>query len=51
MIKGWIVIAADGFEAVFKDRAAAERYAAHTHGTIHPLVIQEKPTHDPAPAA
>ena len=41
MIKAWLVIAADGFEAVFKDRAAAERYAAHTHGTLHALVLKE----------
>ena len=41
VIKAWLVIAADGFEAVFKDRAAAERYAAHTHGTLHALVLKE----------
>lgn len=43
MIRAWLVIAADGFEAVFKDRAAAERYAVNTHGTVHTLVIQETP--------
>lgn len=43
MIRAWLVIAADGFEAVFKDRAAAEKYAANTHGTLWPLVIQETP--------
>ena len=50
MIRAWLVIAADGFEAVFRDRAAAERYAANTHGTLHPLVIQETP-HGSQPVA
>lgn len=41
MTRAWLVVAADGFEAVFKDRAVAERYAANCHGTVHPLVIKE----------
>lgn len=35
----WLVIAGDGYRAVFIDHAAAEKYAANTHGTLHPLVI------------
>lgn len=36
--EAWLVIAADGFRAVFLDRAVAERYAASAHGTVHPLI-------------
>ena len=35
----WLVIAADGFRAVFIDRTAAVNYAARCHGTVHPLGI------------
>lgn len=41
MIRAWLVIASDGFEALFKDQALAIRYAANCHGTVWPLVIQE----------
>lgn len=34
----WLVIARDGFRAVFIDRAQADRYAAVTHGVVVPLV-------------
>lgn len=40
MVKAWLVVAADGFEAVFLNRTTAENYAARCHGTVHPLVIQ-----------
>ena len=33
----WLVTAADGYSAVFLDRAAAERYAARCHGIVEPL--------------
>lgn len=33
----WACVAADGFVAVFIDRASAERYAMHTHGIVVPL--------------
>lgn len=36
--EAWLVVAADGFRAVFIDRAVAERYAARCHGTVHELV-------------
>lgn len=36
--EAWLVIASDGFRAVFIDRAVAERYAVQTHGTVHALV-------------
>lgn len=35
----YLVIAADGFRAVFLERSQAEKYAAATHGTWHPLVV------------
>lgn len=41
MIRAWLVVAADGFEAVFKDRASAEKYAANTHGIVYPLIVKE----------
>lgn len=37
LIRGWEVVTKDGHSAVIKDRAAAERYAVTSHGTIHPL--------------
>ena len=37
----YLVIAADGFRAVFLERSQAEKYAAATHGTWHPLVMLE----------
>jgi hypothetical protein len=37
--EAWLVVAADGFKAVFIDRAAALNYAARCHGTVYPLVI------------
>lgn len=42
MIEAWLVVAADGFRAVFIDRAVAEKYAASTHGTVHPLVKEKQ---------
>lgn len=42
-VRAYLVTAADGFEAVFKDRAAADRYAAHTHGIVQPLGVIESP--------
>lgn len=33
----WLVIAADGYRAVFLERATAERYAARVHGTVQAL--------------
>lgn len=33
----WLVTAADGFKAVFLERANAERYAARVHGVVEPL--------------
>jgi len=39
--RAWLVIAADGFEAVFIDQAAAINYAARCHGTVHALVVAE----------
>lgn len=46
----WLVIAADGFRALFLDQARAESYAATTHGTVHPLYTLEAftPCADPA---
>ena len=38
MTEAWLVVAADGFRAVFIDRAVAEKYAANTRGVIVPLV-------------
>ena len=35
--RAWLVIAKDGFEAVFLQRPAAERYAVACHGIIMPL--------------
>jgi hypothetical protein len=32
--EAYLVIARDGFRAVFLERARAERYAADTHGII-----------------
>lgn len=40
MVRAWLVVAADGFEAVFIDHTAALNYAARCHGTIYPLVVQ-----------
>lgn len=33
----WLVIAADGFQAVFLMRSRAEQYAVNCHGTVWPL--------------
>lgn len=47
-VKAYLVTAADGYQAVFKDRAQADRYAAHTHGVVQPLgVIEKEPADDP----
>lgn len=35
----WLVIAADGFRAVFLEHAVALNYAARCHGTVHALGI------------
>lgn len=37
----WLVIAADGFRAVFLERVRAEAWAARCHGTVHALVRAE----------
>ena len=37
----WLVIAADGFRAVFLDRAQAERYAVRCRGVVRALVLAE----------
>lgn len=42
-IKAWLVVAGDGFEAVFIDYAAAERYASRCHGIIVPLTPANGP--------
>lgn len=34
----WLVVAADGYESVHRERALAERYASKQHGTVEPLV-------------
>ena len=33
----WLVIAADGFQALFLTRPRAEQYAVACHGTVWPL--------------
>ena len=38
--RAWLVVTKDGYEAVFKDRAAAERYAVASHGIIMPLYTE-----------
>jgi len=38
----YLVIAADGFRAVFLERAVADNYAVRCHGTVHPLVMGDK---------
>lgn len=38
----WLVIAADGYRAVFLDHAAADRYALRVHGTVHPLYTLDR---------
>jgi hypothetical protein len=40
MIEAYLVIASDGFRAVFIDKAVADKYAAATHGIVYPLVKQ-----------
>lgn len=37
--RAWLVVAEDGFEAVFLDQAIAINYAARCHGLVYPLVI------------
>lgn len=39
----WLVIAADGFRAVFITRPQAEKYAVATHGIVVPLVPADYP--------
>jgi hypothetical protein len=34
VIRAWLVVAEDGFEAVFKDKAVADRYAVACHGSF-----------------
>jgi hypothetical protein len=41
--RGWEVVAADGFCALFLDRARAEQYAVNCHGVVHPLYRKEDP--------
>ena len=38
--RAWIVVAPDGFEAVFLDHARAIQYAAACHGTIVELFVR-----------
>lgn len=38
-IVAWLVIARDGFRAVFIDQAQATNYAARCRGTVHALVV------------
>jgi len=40
--EAWLVIAADGFRAVFLDRAVADNYAVRCHGTVPPLVMGDE---------
>lgn len=40
MTEAYLVVAADGFRAVFLDKAVADKYAAQTHGIVYPLVKQ-----------
>ena len=40
--KAWLVIAADGFESVFLQRARAEQYAVNCRGTVWPLGLIPK---------
>lgn len=42
--RAWLVIAADGFEAVFIDQAAAMNYAARCHGRVYPLGVMHVQT-------
>ena len=35
----YLVTTVDGYRAVFLDRARAEQYAEHTHGTVQPLFL------------
>lgn len=37
----WLVIAPDGFRAVFLDHAVALNYAARCHGVVKPLKVIE----------
>ena len=46
--EAWLVIAADGFKAVFIDRPAADNYAVRCHGTVHPLYRATEVPHAPA---
>jgi hypothetical protein len=40
VIRAWLVVGADGHEAVFLFRAAADLYATKCHGVVHPLVVK-----------
>ena len=40
-VVAWLVIARDGFRAVFIDEAQALNYAARCHGTVHALVRED----------
>lgn len=49
MIRAWLVESQRGRDAVFLDRALAERYAVGVRGRILPLVAGER-RHDVEPA-
>lgn len=38
--EAWLVVARDGFRAVFIDEAQAMNYAVRCHGVAHPMVRQ-----------
>lgn len=40
MIEAWLVVARDGFKAVFIDHGQALNYAARCHGVVYPMVRQ-----------
>lgn len=42
----WLVVAADGFRAVFIDHTTALNYAARCHGTVHCLGVIQPDTED-----
>lgn len=37
----WLVIAADGFRALFLNQGRANQYAVNCHGVVHPLYQKE----------
>lgn len=49
--KAWMVVGDDGHEALFKDRATADRYAVRVHGTVHALFLGRRRSDDAPPPA